>query len=60
MNYELSHPQNSIYFTEKFYNGSAVNNICGYVHITEKVNFDVLEKAINLLVKTNDGMRLKI
>ncbi len=60
MNYDLSRPQNSIYFTEKFYNGSAVNNICGYVHITDKVNLDVLEKAINLLVKTNDGMRLKI
>ena len=60
MKYDLSCPQNSIYLTEKFYNGTSVNNICGYVHISDNVDFDVLRKAINLLVKTNDGMRLKI
>jgi len=59
MNYSLTNPQNSIWLTEKFYTGTSVNNICGYVYISDKVDLDVLNKAINELVKTNDSMRLK-
>ena len=59
MNYTLTNPQNSIWLTEKFYTGTSVNNICGYVYISDAVNFTTLSKAINELVKTNDGMRLK-
>lgn len=60
MSYSLTNPQNSIWLTEKFYTETAVNNICGYVYISNPVNFDFLEKAINQLVKTNDSMRLKL
>jgi len=59
MNYSLTNPQNSIWLTEKFFKGTSVNNICGYVYIKDEVNFDVLKKAINELVKTNDSMRFK-
>lgn len=59
MNHSLTNPQNSIWLTEKFYNGTSINNISGYVHILDSVNFDIFKKAINELVKTNDSMRLK-
>ena len=59
MGHLLTNPQNSIWLTEKFFKGTSVNNICGYVYIKEEVNFDVLKKAINELVKTNDSMRFK-
>ena len=59
MDYLLTNPQKSIWLTEKFYTGSSVNNICGYVYILDNVDFNVLTKAINKLVKTNDSMRLK-
>ena len=59
MNYSLTNPQNSIWLTEKFYTGTSVNNICGYVYVSDIVNFDAFKKAINELVKTNDSMRLK-
>ena len=59
MNYSLTKSQNSIWLTEKFFNGSSVNNICAYMYIKDEVNFDVLKKAINELVKTNEAMRLK-
>lgn len=59
MNYLLTNPQNSIWLTEKYFKGTSVNNICGYVYIKDEVNFDILKKAINELVKTNDSMRFK-
>ena len=59
MGHLLTNPQNSIWLTEKFYTGSSVNNICGYVYISDSVNFNALKKAINELVKTNDSMRFK-
>ena len=54
MNYSLTNPQKSIWFTEKFYSGTAINNISGYTYISEKVNFDILKRAINEVIKTND------
>lgn len=59
MNYPLTNPQNSIWLTEKFYTGTSVNNICGYVYISDAVNFTALKSAINELARTNDSMRLK-
>ena len=55
----LTNPQNSIWLTEQYYTNTSVNNVCGYVYISDVVNFEVLKDAINLLVKTNDGIRLK-
>lgn len=60
MDYSLTNPQNSIWLTEKFYNGTSINNISGYTYISEKVDFKILNKAINEVVKTNDAMRIKI
>ena len=59
MDYQLTKPQNSIWLTEKFFNGTSVNNICGYVYIKNEVDFNALKKALNELVKTNDSMRFK-
>ena len=59
MEHSLTNPQNSIWLTEKYFKGTSVNNICGYVYIKDEVNFDMLKKAINNLVKTNDSMRFK-
>ena len=58
--YELTNPQKSIWLTEQFYPGTSLGNVCGTLLIYEKVKFDLLKKAINLFVKTNDSMRIKI
>lgn len=58
--YNLTNPQRSIWLTEKFYQGTSINTICGYFSFNTKVNFTILKKAINEMVKTNDGMRLKV
>ena len=57
--YNLTLPQNSIYLTEQYYSGSNINNICGTAIISEKINFDILEKAINVVIKNNESFRIK-
>lgn len=57
--YNLTNPQKSIWFTEQFYKGTPIENITGCVIVLEKLNLKVLQKAINLFVKSNDSFRLK-
>ena len=57
--YDLTNPQKSIFLTEQYYSNTNVNNICGTAIIKDKLNFDLLEKAINILIKNNDSFRLK-
>ena len=58
--YELTNPQKSIWLTEQYYKGTSVNTLCGTVLIKEKINYDLLNKAINLFVENNDAFRLHI
>ncbi len=57
--YELTNPQKSIWLTEQYYKGTSVNNICGTVKLNFKIDFDVLRRAINLLIQNNDCLRIK-
>ena len=58
--YELTSSQKNIWDTELFFNNTNMNNIGGYVFIEEIFNPIVLEKAINIFVKKNDALRIKI
>ena len=51
--YELTSSQKNIWDTELFFSNSNLNNIGGYVFIKDKVNFTLLEKALNLYAKKN-------
>ena len=55
---ELSSQQKNIWNTEMFYSKTNINNIGGYLLINEPVNIDLLEKAANLYIKTNEATRL--
>ena len=58
--YNLTNPQKSIWDTEKFYEGTNINNICGILYIQEKVNLDILEKAINICIQNNPSFSIKL
>ncbi len=58
--YDLTAPQRSILYTEKYYNGSSVNNICATEFIKEKIDFDALKTTIRLLVTNNDIFNFKL
>lgn len=58
--YELTSPQKSIWITEQFYKESNINTLCATFFIKEKVDFQNLEKAINIVVEENDALRLRV
>jgi hypothetical protein len=58
--YPLSHPQKAVWFTEKTYPGTSIRNISATLRIKGKVNYDILEKAMNLLIEKNDATRIRI
>lgn len=58
--YDLTSPQKSILYTEQFYKGSSINNICGTAIIHTEINFDVLKKAVNVFVENNDSFQLRL
>jgi len=58
--YDLTSPQKTIWLTEQFYKGTSINNVCGNTIIHEKVDFEILKKSINMFLKKNDAMRIKI
>ena len=58
--YNLTTPQNSILLTEQYYAGSNINNIGGSIFFEEKLDFDLLEKAINLVTKHNPSFQIKL
>ncbi len=57
--YNLTHPQKRIWYIEKIYSSYPVNNIGGCLKINGTVNFEVLAKSIDEVVKSNNGMRLR-
>ena len=58
--YDLTIPQKSILLTEQYYSNTNINNICGTAILKTKVDFTILEKALNLLVQNNDSLRIKL
>ena len=58
--YNLTIPQKSILLTEQYYSNTNINNICGTAIINAEIDFNILEQALNLLVKNNDSLRLKL
>lgn len=59
MNYNLTNPQRSIWNTELFFNGSNINNICGTINLYKPLNFNILKKALKLIIEENDNFHTK-
>lgn len=58
--YELTKPQQSIWVTEQYCKGTPIGNICGSVTIQEVIDFNKLNKAINMFIEKNDSFRTKL
>ena len=57
--YDLTSSQNSIWLTEEFMSKTSMNIIGGYFLVDDVVNFDALNKALNLYRKNNDAIQLR-
>lgn len=60
LQFELTNPQKSIWYTNQMYSNVPIENICGSVFVEEKTDFEALERAINLFVEKNDSFRIKL
>lgn len=59
--YDLTYPQKNIWLVQMFNKNSDINNISGLLKIkNKKFNYDVYNKALNLLVEKNEALRTKI
>ena len=55
----LSIPQMGIWYTEKFYPGTGINNISATLRVEGRLDFPMLKKAFNEFLRLNDGARLR-
>ena len=58
--FELTNPQKSIWYTEQFYAGTTVNNICVSGTLYGQIDEDILKQAINNVVRQNDSFRIHV
>jgi DNA polymerase sigma len=57
----LTTPQKSVLLTEQYYRNTNINNVSGYLHISEKdVDTSKLELGINNFIKDNQQVRARI
>lgn len=60
MLYDLTYPQQSIWLMEEFYKNTTINNICASARIYEKIDVELMEKAIISVIEQNDVFSIRI
>lgn len=59
-NFPLTHSQKSIWYSEKLYPDTSMGNIAATLRMFSNVDYSLLEQAINIYLKKNDGVRIRI
>lgn len=57
--YNLTHPQKRVWYIEKIHSNSPLHNIGGCLNIKGKIDFRIFEKAVNIVIEKNPGLRLR-
>lgn len=58
--YPLTHPQSRIWHVEQSHPGTSMWNNAGTLKIRGRLDFDLLDKAIQLFLEANESLRLRI
>ncbi|MGE5494793.1 MAG: amino acid adenylation domain-containing protein [Burkholderiales bacterium] len=58
--YALTHPQQRIWFTEKLHPGTGMWNNAGTLKIKGKLDYALLERAVNIFLRDNESARLRV
>ncbi|GKX65195.1 amino acid adenylation domain-containing protein [Inconstantimicrobium mannanitabidum] len=58
--YNLTHPQKRIWYIDKINTNSPLHNIGGCLSIHEAIDVEVMEQTINLIIKNNEGLRIRV
>lgn len=57
--YNLTYPQKAIWMIEQFYPNTNINCLGGCSKILEEIDIPRLQKAFNIFLQKNDGLRLR-
>ena len=57
--YNLTTPQQNIWNLQKFYENTAIANLCGSIFFKTQKKVDLLREAINLVVRSQTALRLR-
>ena len=58
--YRLTHPQKRVWFTEKLHPGTGMWNVSGTLKLKGRIDYEALRQAVNIFIRENDAMRLRI
>ncbi len=58
--FPLTHSQKSIWYSEKLFPDTSMGNIAATLRISSNVDYSLLEQAINIYLKKNDAVRIRI
>lgn len=58
--YPLSHPQQRIWYTDRFYQGTGIGNITASLKLKADIDYNVFDASINKIIEYNDALRLMI
>ncbi|WP_459502276.1 amino acid adenylation domain-containing protein [Bacillus sp. C1] len=58
--YPLSHPQRRIWYTEVIYSGKGICNLKFLFKIHQKINYSILNRAVNRVINENDGLCIRL
>lgn len=57
--FNLTTPQKNIWNLQKYYENTAISNLCGAVFFEEEHDLSLLQKAINHVIKNQTALRLR-
>jgi hypothetical protein len=58
--YELTHPQQRIWYTEQLHPGTAMHSNAGTIKIEGTIDFNLLRKAINIFLRDTPSARIQL
>jgi amino acid adenylation domain-containing protein/non-ribosomal peptide synthase protein (TIGR01720 family) len=58
--FPLTNPQKRIWYNEKIFSETSIHNIIGFARVKGIIDFELIEKALNIFIANNPGLRLKI
>lgn len=58
--YELTHPQQRIWYTEKLHPGTGMWNNAGTLKIKGHIDYALLDRALNIFLQENESIRLRV
>ena len=57
--FNLTIPQQNIWNLQKYYENTAISNICGTIFYKSAKNIELLKKSLNIVIGRQEGLRLR-